>query len=149
MRVVVQRVTQASVEVDKKIVSKIKNGLLVLVGLTHGDAEQEIKYMINKILKLRIFSDEKGLMNKSVEDVDGEILCVSQFTLYGDCKKGNRPSFQQAMLPDDARKMYESFIYEFKLSYEKIQDGVFGAHMKVQLLNDGPVTILIDSKDHR
>ncbi|MBT3456044.1 D-tyrosyl-tRNA(Tyr) deacylase [bacterium] len=145
MRAVVQRVSKASVEVDNKVVSKISNGLLVLIGLTHEDSKEEFNYTINKILKLRIFDDEQGVMNKSVVDISGEILLVSQFTLYGDCRKGNRPSYQQAMNPDKAKKEFDNFFSCFKRQYEKVQNGIFGAHMKVDLLNDGPVTILIDS----
>ena len=145
MKSVIQRVTSASVEVDGKIVGKIDRGLLVLIGVAQDDSEKDSKYMINKIINLRIFPDEKSIMNKSVLDIGGEILLVSQFTLYGNCKKGNRPSFCEAMKPDLAEKFFEKLIQDFKSSYPKVECGVFGAKMNVSLLNDGPVTILIDS----
>ena len=146
MKVVIQRVSDASVEVDQKIVSKIGRGLLVLAGLTHDDSEKDFEYMIKKILNLRIFPDEKDLMNKSILDIQGQILLVSQFTLYGDCAKGNRPSYTQAMSPEKAQKEFDVFINMFKEKYAQVEIGIFGAHMKVDLLNDGPVTILLESK---
>jgi D-aminoacyl-tRNA deacylase len=146
MRVVIQKVLKASVEVDGSVVANIKNGLLVFLGITHDDDENDSKYIINKIINLRVFLDENGVMNKSVLDVDGQILIVSQFTLYGDCKKGNRPSYQQALEPEKAKVFYEKFVDLLKKSLGKTESGIFGASMKVQLVNDGPVTILLSSK---
>lgn len=154
MKIVIQKIDSASVNVveegGEKTISKIGRGLLILVGLGDDDpdvGDPHYKDVIKKILKLRIFEDEKGLMNRSVAVVNGEILLVSQFTLYADCKKGNRPSFVKAMPPEKAKRVYEAFVEEFKKSYTagKVHDGKFGAHMKVSLINDGPVTILLDS----
>ena len=145
MIAVVQRVLHASVEVDEKIVGKIKRGLLVFIGVAEDDTEKDSQYMINKIINLRIFPDDKSIMNRSVLDIDGEILLVSQFTLYGNCRKGNRPSFCEAMKPALAKMFFEGLVRDFKKKYPKIECGVFGASMNVSLLNDGPVTILIDS----
>ncbi len=145
MRVVIQRVNQASVEIDGKLVSKIDKGLLVLVGIKSNDTLDQCDYLINKILNLRIFEDEHFKMNKSVSDLNLEILLVSQFTLYADCKKGNRPSFINAMPPAQAKEFYQKFVDQFKQKYTKVKDGIFGAYMKVNLINDGPVTIILDS----
>jgi len=146
MRFVIQKVGSASVSVDDKIVSEIGNGLLVLVGLGVDDSKEDFDYFIKKILNMRIFEDEERKMNKSVIDVGGEILLISQFTLYADCKKGNRPSFVKAMSPEKAKVMYEDFVENFKKNYvsEKVKNGVFGAFMKVSLVNDGPVTIVLE-----
>lgn len=148
MRTVVQRVKHASVTIDEKIKSKIEKGLLVLVGVEDADTEEDIEYLTSKISMLRIFDDENGVMNKSVQDVDGQILVVSQFTLFAATKKGNRPSYIRASKGEFAIPMYETFC---KKMYEKtgkeIGTGEFGADMKVELLNDGPVTIIIDSKN--
>lgn len=145
MKVVVQKCLESSVSVDGKLISEIGRGLMVLVGFTHGDSLKEIEYMCNKVINLRIFEDEKGVMNKSVLDIDGEILVVSQFTLYGDTKKGNRPSYIEAMGGEEAIQLYDLFSDKLK---EKVvtKKGVFGADMKVSLINDGPTTILIESK---
>ncbi len=145
MKVVVQRCKNSSVEVDGKLISKIDKGLMVLVGFTHDDTKKDMEYLVNKVVNLRVFEDENGVMNKSVIDEDGEILCVSQFTLYGDASKGNRPSYINAMRPEEATKMYDEYC---EMLNEKVptKKGVFGADMKVSLINDGPVTIIIESK---
>ena len=146
MRAVVQLVLSASVTVDERQVSEIGPGILVLLGIKDDDTQQEIEYISKKIINLRIFPGDNGFMNKSVADVEGEILLVSQFTLYGDCRKGNRPSFTRAMPPESAKKMYNNFADCLKKQYPKVKEGVFGAYMQVALVNDGPVTILIDSE---
>lgn len=146
MRVFIQRVSSANVKVNQQLVGEINQGLLVLLGITHTDTEKDMDYLIKKILQLRIFNDTNGVMNLSVQDISGELLIVSQFTLYADTKKGNRPSYQQAARPDIANGLYEQFLSKLKSQFTgKIAKGVFGADMKVQLTNDGPVTITIDS----
>lgn len=145
MRAVIQRVQNASVKVDNKIIGKIGHGLLILLGIGDGDSDSDMKYIADKSMGLRIFSDENDKMNLSVKDIDGEILVVSQFTLYGDCRKGRRPNFTPAMEPVSANAMYEEFVKYLKNNNMKVQHGSFGADMKVELLNDGPVTILLDS----
>jgi D-tyrosyl-tRNA(Tyr) deacylase len=148
MRVVIQRVSQASVTVDSKIVADIQKGLLVLVGIEDADTQEDIEWLVVKIIKMRIFGDENDVMNCSVQDIDGEIIVVSQFTLHASTKKGNRPSYIKASKPDFAIPMYENFVKALEKEFQKkIQTGIFGADMKVSLLNDGPVTILIDSKN--
>ncbi len=144
MKVVVQRVESSSVLVDDKIVGQINKGLMILVGFTYGDNIDTIKYMVNKIVNLRIFDDENGVMNLSVNDIKGEILSVSQFTLYGDAKKGNRPSYITALKGEEATKLYDLFNDELRKSSLKIETGIFGADMKVRLINDGPITIIIE-----
>jgi D-tyrosyl-tRNA(Tyr) deacylase len=148
MKVVIQRVSQASVTIDSKIVADIQKGLLVLVGIEDADTQEDIDWLVGKITQLRIFGDENDVMNLSVQDVDGDIIVVSQFTLHASTKKGNRPSYIKASKPDIAIPIYENFVksLENKL-LKKVQTGVFGADMKVSLLNDGPVTIIIDSKN--
>ena len=146
MRAVVQRVSYANVKVDGEITGSIEQGLMVLLGAGQEDNENDIKYLSEKILNLRIFEDENEKMNLSLVDIQGEILIISQFTLYGDCRKGRRPSFDKAGLPQPAKKLYEDFVEECKKSGLKVQTGIFGADMKVSLLNDGPVTLLLDSK---
>ncbi|MFT8824163.1 MAG: D-aminoacyl-tRNA deacylase [Liquorilactobacillus mali] len=145
MRVVVQRVSQASVTINNKIYNKISNGFLLLVGFEEGDGADEIKYLVHKISQLRVFSDSEGKMNLSIAQVQGEILSISQFTLYAALKKGNRPSFIAAQNPEEAKKNYE--IFNKTLSQEGIvvREGVFGADMQVALTNDGPVTIIYDT----
>ena len=143
MRAVVQRVTQAKVEVDGKVTGEIKKGFLVLVGLTHGDTEADCIRVAKKISGLRIFSDENDKINLSLKDVEGDILCVSQFTLYADCSHGNRPSFTNAARPDLAEPLYEFFCKELE-QYAHTERGIFGADMKVSLLNDGPFTVIIE-----
>lgn len=145
MKVVVQRVNRASVTVENEITGKIKKGLLLLVGIHETDTKKEIDWCCNKISKLRIFEDDEGKMNRSVQDIKGEILVVSQFTLYGDTKKGTRPSFIEAAKPDVAEPLYNYMVDKFKKSTDlNIQEGEFGAMMQVDLINDGPVTIIIE-----
>ena len=146
MRVVVQRGINSSVEVDGKIVGKSDRGLMLLVGFTEGDSSKEIDWMVEKVINLRIFEDENDKMNLSLKDVNGELLIVSQFTLYANCKEGNRPSFVEAAKPDIAIPLYEYFVSECKKIIPVVATGIFGADMKVDLLNDGPVTIIMDSK---
>lgn len=147
MRIVIQRVSEASVKVEGEIISAIKNGMLVLVGIEDSDSQDDIDWLTNKIIQLRIFDDENGVMNLSVKDVNGEILIVSQFTLHASTKKGNRPSYIRASKPDFAIPMYEKFIQKSEeLLGKKVGTGQFGAMMDVALVNDGPVTIIIDSK---
>ena len=148
MRVVLQRVSQASVTVDSKIIADIQKGLLVLVGIEDADTQEDIDWLVGKIIKMRIFGDENDVMNCSVQDIDGDIIVVSQFTLHASTKKGNRPSYIKASKPEFAIPMYENFVKAFERDFgKKVQTGIFGADMKVSLLNDGPVTILIDSKN--
>jgi D-tyrosyl-tRNA(Tyr) deacylase len=144
MKIVLQRVSSASVKVDSKIVGSIDHGILLLIGFSSNDTEESILPTLEKIVKLRIFSDEEGKMNKSVLDVNGSALLVSQFTLYADTKKGNRPSFIEAARPEQAIPLYEFFITEMKKRILKVETGIFGADMKVELVNDGPVTIFFD-----
>ncbi len=144
MKIVVQRVKHASVKVDNKIVGKINEGFLVLLGVTHGDTKQEADYLVKKLCNLRIFEDENEKMNLSLKDVGGELLIVSQFTLYADCSGGNRPSFIESAKPDMANELYEYFVSECKKQIQKVETGIFGAHMEVDLLNNGPVTIIIE-----
>jgi D-tyrosyl-tRNA(Tyr) deacylase len=144
MKIVLQRVSSASVKVDSKIVGSIDHGMLLLIGFSSTDTEESILPTIEKIVKLRIFSDEEGKMNKSVLEVNGSALLVSQFTLYADTKKGNRPSFIEAARPEQAIPLYEFFIAEMKKRISKVETGIFGADMKVELVNDGPVTIVFD-----
>jgi D-tyrosyl-tRNA(Tyr) deacylase len=148
MRIVLQRVSQASVTVDSKIVADIQKGLLVLVGIEDLDTQEDIDWLVGKIIKMRIFGDENDVMNCSVQDIDGDIIVVSQFTLHASTKKGNRPSYIKASKPEFAIPMYENFVKSLEKEFDKkVQTGIFGADMKVSLLNDGPVTILIDSKN--
>lgn len=148
MRVVIQRVKQAIVEIENKKFSSIENGLLIFVGIENNDNTEDIKWLSNKILELRIFNDNNEQMNLSVKDTNSEIMIVSQFTLHALTKKGNRPSFIKAASPKIAIPIYEEFIKELQLLFGKeIKTGLFGADMKVQLINDGPVTILIDTKN--
>ena len=147
MRTVIQRVKYASVTIDGNLKSKIGKGLLILVGIEDRDTQEDIDWLCKKICALRIFDDENGVMNRSVTDIDGEILVVSQFTLHASTKKGNRPSYIKASKPDFAIPMYEKFCDEMSINLGKqVQTGTFGADMNVELLNDGPVTILIDSQ---
>jgi D-tyrosyl-tRNA(Tyr) deacylase len=147
MRAVIQRVSEASVTVDENITGIIENGLLVLLGIEDTDASEDIEWLSNKIVNLRVFNDDQGVMNVSVKDINGEILLVSQFTLHASSKKGNRPSYIRASKPDIAIPLYEQMIAQLEKDLgKKIQTGIFGADMKVKLLNDGPVTIIIDTK---
>lgn len=148
MRAVIQRVSKASVAVDGAITGEIKNGLLVLIGIEDADGEEDIRWLSSKIVNLRIFNDSGGVMNKSVLEVNGSILLVSQFTLHASTKKGNRPSYLKASKPDVAIPTYEKTVKRLETDLgKKIETGIFGADMKVELLNDGPVTIIIDTKN--
>ena len=147
MRVVLQNVLSSSVSIDGKIVSSINKGFLLLVGFTHTDNELIVDKMVNKIVGLRVFMDEFGKTNLSLKDVGGEILSVSQFTLYGNVKEGKRPSFVNAMRPENATKLYDYFNFKLKETGLNIQTGIFGADMKVNLINDGPFTLIIDSRE--
>jgi len=147
LRAVVQRVAQASVTVSDNIVAQIEKGLLVFLGISKSDQESDISWMTDKIVNLRIFEDDQNKMNRSLLDVNGELLIVSQFTLYGDCRKGRRPSFTDSASPDDARALYDKFLSFLKEKYTiNVQQGEFQAHMRVNIVNDGPVTLLLDSQ---
>lgn len=146
MRAVIQRVTNSSVVVDGKTVGSCDRGFMVLLGVMNGDTEKEADILASKVAKLRVFEDENGKMNRSVLDIDGEILCISQFTLCADVKKGNRPSFTPSAPPEDANKMYEYFVDALRREgVRKVDKGIFGADMQVSLVNDGPVTIVFDT----
>lgn len=148
MRAVIQRVKNASVTVDENIVGKIDNGLLILFGAEEGDSREDMDYVVKKCVNMRIFCDENDKMNLSVKDIGGQILAVSQFTLLAEIKHGNRPGFTRAMKPDEAEKLYEEFCVRCENETgKKVERGVFGADMKVSLLNDGPVTIIVDSRN--
>ena len=147
MKIVVQRSNFSKVTVDNKIVGKIDNGLVVLVGFKNNDTIEQIKKLTKKIVNLRIFDDENHIMNKSILDVNGSILSISQFTLYADCKKGNRPSYINSMKADEAKKLYELFNEEIKKYNVNVETGIFQADMKVEITNDGPVTIILESED--
>ncbi|PHQ62567.1 MAG: D-tyrosyl-tRNA(Tyr) deacylase [Maribacter sp.] len=148
MRAVVQRVLWASVTVDQKLVSKIENGLLVLLGIEDTDSTDDIEWLSRKVASLRIFNDNEGIMNHSLLDIEGEVIVVSQFTLYAQTRKGNRPSYIKASKPDIAIPLYEKFVLQLENDLgKKVGTGVFGADMKVELLNDGPVTIFFDTKN--
>lgn len=147
MKAVLQRVTSASVEVDGEIVGQIQHGLMVLLGIAKGDDELDIRYLIDKIRGLRIFSDEQGKMNRSLSDVEGAVLLVSQFTLVGRTSNGRRPSFDEAAPPDLAKRLYEQLIGGLCAAGTQVETGVFGAHMQVSLINDGPVTFMLDSRE--
>ena len=147
MRILIQRVKKASVTIEGKLISLINNGLLLFIGITEDDTQEDIQWLTKKVANIRLFDDENGVMNLSVMDIDGEILAVSQFTLMASTKKGNRPSYIKAAKPEISVPLYEQFCTEMELAVNKpIKRGVFGADMKVELLNDGPVTIFIDSK---
>ena len=144
MRLVVQRVSEASVEIEGKINGQIKQGFMVLVGITNDDNEEIVDKMVNKLINLRIFEDENGKTNLSLADVNGELLMVSQFTLYANCKKGNRPSFIEAGAPEQANELYEYMLKEAAKVVPVVQHGIFGADMKISLENDGPFTVMLD-----
>jgi len=146
MRVVIQRVSEASVKVDNEIVGEIGKGLMLLIGVDESDENIDADWLVKKILDVRVFSDDEGKMNHSIKDINGEILCISQFTLISDYKKGNRPSYIKAAKPDKAIPLFEYFKDEIKKSGLKTESGIFGADMKVSLINDGPVTLVFDSK---
>lgn len=148
MRTVIQRVNKASVSIDGVVKSKINKGFLVLVGIENTDTQEDINWLAGKISRLRIFPDEKGAMNRSITEINGDILCISQFTLHAKTKKGNRPSFIHAAKADTAIPLYEKFIQQLSTEIGKaVKTGKFGAHMQIDLLNDGPVTIFIDTKN--
>jgi D-aminoacyl-tRNA deacylase len=148
MKIVIQRVSKASVTIEENIVASIGNGLLILLGIVDEDNQEDINWLSNKITNLRIFGDENGVMNKSVLEIQGDIIVVSQFTLHASTKKGNRPSYIKAAKPDVAIPLYEAFVKQLESDLnKKVQTGQFGADMKVELINDGPVTIIIDSKN--
>jgi len=147
MRAIIQRVSSASVSVDEKITGQISNGLLVLVGFEEADSEEDMEYISGKISRLRIFNDENGVMNLSVKEVGGEILAISQFTLYASTKKGNRPSYLRSAKAEISEPLYRQFLLQLEKETEiPVQKGIFGTDMKVSLVNDGPVTIILDSK---
>jgi len=146
MKAVIQRVKEASVEVDGQVVGKIGHGLLVFLGVGKDDGQKDMDWLIEKIINLRIFEKENGKFDQSLLDVHGELLLVSQFTLYGDCSKGRRPSFSDAMEVDKARELFEVFVAKAREKVGRVETGVFQAHMDVKLINDGPVTLIIDSK---
>ncbi len=146
MKAVIQRVKSASVEVDGKVVGRIGRGLLVLLGIGKGDAEEDIKWMVDKTVNLRIFEKEDGKFDESLLDIRGELLVVSQFTLYGDASKGRRPSFSDAMGANEARDLFEAFVKKAREKVEKVETGIFQASMDVRLVNEGPVTVIVDSR---
>ena len=147
MRLVIQRVNNAKVEVNNKIIGQIEKGFLVLLGVGPNDTEEIADFLVEKLCNLRVFKDENEKMNLSIKDIDGELLVVSQFTLYADCKKGNRPSFSNAAKPEKANELYEYFMKKCKEKVKKVEHGEFGADMKVKLLNDGPVTIILEKEN--
>lgn len=147
MRLVVQRVSHSKVEVDSKIIGQIGKGFLVLLGVGPEDTTEIADFLVEKLCNLRVFKDEAEKMNLSIKDIDGELLIVSQFTLYADCKKGNRPSFTNAAKPEKANELYEYFIEKCRNKVRKVEHGEFGADMKVSLLNDGPVTIILEKEN--
>ena len=146
MRAVVQRISHSKVTVDERVTGEAKKGLLVLLGVTHDDTSKDVDYMVDKVVNLRIFEDENDKMNLSLKDIDGEIMAVSQFTLYGDCRRGRRPSFTDAARPEIANPLYEEFVEKIRKQGINVGTGEFGAHMMVELTNDGPVTILLESR---
>ena len=147
MKLLVQRVSSAKVDVDSKTVGKNNKGFLVLIGVTHTDTKEIADYLVKKLCNLRVFKDENSKMNLSIKDVDGELLIVSQFTLYADCQHGNRPSFVNSAKPDMANELYEYFVERCRKEVKNVETGIFGADMKVSLLNDGPVTIMLEKED--
>lgn len=149
MRLVIQRVSSASVEVEDFVVAEIETGLLILAGIEEADTQEDIDWLVKKAIQLRIFNDAEGVMNLSVQEIGGKIILVSQFTLHASTKKGNRPSYIRAAAPETAIPLYEDLIDEFKkaLGNKKVETGIFGADMQVYLVNDGPVTIILDSKN--
>lgn len=149
MRIIVQRSLESSVEVDKKVVGSIPYGVVVLVGFTEGDTDKEIKYLADKLVNLRIFDDEEGVMNKSLLDTGGSILSISQFTLYADATKGRRPSYVKALNGEKAKILYDKWNNELRKLNANVETGIFGADMKVRIINDGPVTIAIEKEGNK
>ena len=147
MKIIIQRVKNAEVTVEGKTVGKIERGFLVLLGVTHKDTKEQADYLVNKLCKLRVFSDENDKMNLGIKDIKGELLIVSQFTLYADCTQGNRPSFIEAAKPEQANELYEYFCLACEKNGIHVEKGIFGADMKVNLLNDGPVTIILSKEN--
>ncbi len=147
MKLVIQRVTDASLKVNNEEISKIGRGYLVLIGIKNLDTKENADYLVNKLVNLRIFEDGNDKLNLSIKDINGELLLVSQFTLYGDCSRGNRPSFIEAARPEDAKEIYDYFIQECKKHVKIVKEGVFGSNMKINLTNDGPATIIMENKD--
>ncbi|MFT5122066.1 MAG: D-tyrosyl-tRNA(Tyr) deacylase [Kiritimatiellia bacterium] len=148
MRLVIQRVESASVKVGDAVVGQIDRGFLILVGITHGDTRENASWLARKTAGLRIFDDPDGKMNLSLADVNGSCLAISQFTLYGDCRKGNRPSYIASARPEEAEPLYEAYIHELRARGFRVETGIFGADMRVSLVNDGPVTLQLDSHAH-
>ena len=146
MKFIVQRVNKSQVEVEEKIVGKIDKGFMVLIGITHNDTKEIADYLVRKLINLRVFEDENGKMNLSLKDVQGSLLLISQFTLYADCTSGNRPSFTNAAKPEFTNELYEYIIEECKKQISNVQTGIFGADMQVSLVNDGPVTIILEKE---
>ncbi len=144
MRVLLQRVNRAQVTVDDQVIGKIRRGFVLLLGVHHGDGDEQINFLVEKILNLRVFEDQDGKFNLSLKDVQGEVLIVSQFTLYADCSKGRRPSFVDAASPDKAESLYNKFVQNFRETGLHVETGHFQAHMLVELVNDGPVTIMLE-----
>ncbi len=144
MKVVVQRCTEAKVKVNHETVGQIDHGFMLLVGVTHADSEEQLQWIANKIVHLRVFEDEEGKMNRSLIDIGGDILSISQFTLYADCNKGRRPSFAQAAKPDKAKKLYDRFNELLREKGVNVETGIFGAEMDVHLINEGPVTLILE-----
>ena len=144
MKLVIQRVKNSKVTVDNKITGKIEKGFLVLLGVTHTDTKETADFLVKKLCNLRVFTDENDKMNLSIKDIDGELLIVSQFTLYADCKKGNRPSFVDSAKPEMAEELYKYFVEQSQKEVKNVETGIFGAHMEVELLNSGPVTIILE-----
>ena len=144
MKIVIQRVTDASVTVKGQEISRIGRGYLVLIGIKDSDTKENADYLVKKLINLRIFEDENDKLNLSIKDINGELLLVSQFTLYGDCSRGNRPSFIEAARPEYAKELYDYFIQECKNNIQIVKEGIFGSNMKINLTNDGPVTIIIE-----
>ena len=146
MKFIVQRVNKSQVEVEEKIVGKIDRGFMVLIGITHNDTKEIADFLVRKLINLRVFEDENGKMNLSLKDIQGSLLLISQFTLYADCTSGNRPSFTNAAKPELANELYEYIIEECKKQIPNVQTGIFGADMQVSLVNDGPVTIILEKE---
>ena len=149
MRAVIQRVNEASVQVENQVTGSIKKGMVILLGVQNGDTEEDVRWLAEKCINLRIYDNEEGKFHFSLLDIEGEVLVISQFTLYGDCKKGRRPSFTEAALPELAETLYNRFVQVMREKGMKVETGVFAARMLVNIQNSGPVTLIVDSRDHR